>query len=380
MTLRELLQRYAARHALAERTIVLFSNSIDRFAAHLERDPTLDDLTDEGIARFARWRATDTHWRGKPPRPATVKKDVSHLSALWQHAAKKRLTRSDGTLLEHPDLPRGLVRVSLRPPRGYRLEEVDAMIVAARSRIGQVGPVPAAWLWETMLTCAWQTGERCGGLLALRWRDVDLPARRVTFDGSTRKGGVKTIVRSITPELAALLSQHRRGDDDLVWPWREYRRPTSLWRSLTVLCHHAGVTPRGFHAIRKASGSFVAAGGGDATDFLSHSDPSTTKAHYLDAAIVGGDDPLTLLPRLPSERAAPVPAEPSPEPPVSPPPAQASTVPQEAGRRVGVSLAARGLACPPRAQHEALAAAVGLDPDGLPAFSAGLVAAWAEGQ
>ena len=182
---------------------------------------------------------------------------------------------------------------------------------------------------------------------------------------------MKTIVRSITPELAGLLARHRREDDDLVWPWVEHRSIGSLWPSLNVLGRLAGVHVHGFHAIRKASGSYVAAGGGDATDFLSHSDPATTKAHYLDAGIVGGADPLDLLPRLPSERRKVVVRA---EPPV---PAQASSGPEEAGRRAGASMARRGLGCPPRGQHEALAAAAGIEPDGVPAFSAALVSAWA---
>jgi integrase len=379
MTLRDLLSVYATRHALADRTATLVANSIDRFEAFLERPATLDDFDDATLARFARWRSEDRHWRGRVPRPATVKKDVSHLSALWQHAAKKRMTRSDGSLIEHPDLPRGLVRVALRPPRGYTLDEVDRMIAHARGREGHVGPVPAWWLWETLLSVAWQTGERIGGLLALRWRDVDLDGCRVTFDGATRKGGVKTITRSITGELASMLAQHRRQDDDLVWPWLEHRQPTSLWASLKVLCRRAGVTCRGFHSIRKASGSYVAAGGGDASTFLSHSDAKTTRDHYLDDRIVRGADPLDLLPRLPSQGAAPV-ADVAPEPiPVEPAP-RAPGEALEAGRRVGVSLAARGLACPPRTQQDALAVAAGIAPDDVPAFARGVIAGWTAGQ
>lgn len=371
MTLRDLLSVYSARHALKTRTVGLFNTTIDRFETFLERSATIDDFDDLTLARFAQWRATDRHWRGKLPRPATVKKDIAHLSALWTHAAKKRMTRSDGVLIEHPDLPRGLVKVSLRPPKGYRLEEIDALVKAARGRKGNVGPVPAWWLWETLLQAAWQTAERIGGLLALRWRDVDLDDRRVTFDGSVRKGGTKTIVRSITPELAAMLAKHRRSDDDLVWPWVEHRTLASIWPSLAVLGRRAGVHAHGFHAIRKASGSFVAAAGGDATEFLSHSDPSTTRQHYLDAAIVGGDDPLDLLPALPSERRK---AKPKPVATTAP------TSPADAGRRVGASLATRGLPCPPRGQHDALAAAAGIGEEDVPAFSGGLIDGWMAGQ
>jgi len=378
MNLRELLSVYSARHGLKARTVTLFSATIDRFESHLQRPATIDDFDDLTLARFAKWRAEDRHWRGRTPRPATVKKDLAHLSALWTHAAKKRMTRSDGVLIEHPDLPRGLVKVSLRPPKGYRLEEIDALVKAAKGRRGDIGPVPAWWFWTTILQAAWQTAERIGGLLALRWRDVDLDERRLTFDGATRKGGVKTIVRSITPELARLLEKHRRGDGDLVWPWTEHRVLGSLWISLRVLGQRAGVNVHGFHAIRKAAGSYVAAAGGDATEYLSHSDPSTTRQHYLDAGIVGGADPLDLLPKLPSERRAARPAPPPAQEPSTA--ARASSGPVEAGAAVGRSMAARGLACPPRAQHDALAAAAGIEPEDVSAFSRGLLDGWIAGQ
>ena len=56
--------------------------------------------------------------------------------------------------------------------------------------------------------------------------------------------------------------------------------------------------PRGFHAIRKASGSYVKAAGGDATEFLTHADSKTTRAHYLDPKIVGEVSALDFLPPL----------------------------------------------------------------------------------
>jgi integrase len=72
----------------------------------------------------------------------------------------------------------------------------------------------------------------------------------------------------------------------------------SLFQSLRMLCRRAGVKARGFHAIRKASGSYVKAGGGDATDHLGHANPKTTKDHYLDVAITGQQSALDYLPPL----------------------------------------------------------------------------------
>jgi integrase len=67
---------------------------------------------------------------------------------------------------------------------------------------------------------------------------------------------------------------------------------------MASLCRSAGVTPRGFHAIRKASGSYVKAGGGDATEHLGHANPKTTRDHYLDPRITGQQSALDYLPPL----------------------------------------------------------------------------------
>jgi integrase len=68
-----------------------------------------------------------------------------------------------------------------------------------------------------------------------------------------------------------------------------------------MICHEADVTPRGFHAIRKAAGSYVAAAGGNAQEFLAHESAKTTRDHYLDPAIVKERSGLEFLPKLPTK-------------------------------------------------------------------------------
>jgi hypothetical protein len=43
-------------------------------------------------------------------------------------------------------------------------------------------------------------------------------------------------------------------------------------------------------------------------------------------------------------------------------------------------MASRGLACPPRGQHDALAAAAGVEPEDVAPFSRGLLDGWIAGQ
>lgn len=292
MTLREfLVERYAILHNLKPRTVGLFAMTIDRLRDCIGREPEISDLDDLTVSRFLRWRATTPH-RGRICSAASVRKDMAHLVSLWNAAAKKRLVES------FPDLPRNLVRVPHHPPQAYTVDEISRMVRVARSRRGMVGPAAAAWFWPTLIMSAWYTGERIGSHLELRWDQIDTDRRTITFLSEHRKGLGRTITRHITPQLADLMSKGRRGPSDLVWPWNEHRCSNSIFCRIRYICLSAGVKPKGFHAIRKASGSYVKAAGGDATDFLTHRDAKTTREHYLDPRIVGEASALEYLPPL----------------------------------------------------------------------------------
>jgi integrase len=289
MSLRELLvDRYAPLRGLGDRSVELFSQSIDRLEEFLGRPATVADFTDLTMAKFLRWRST-TPCKGRIPAPATVGKDRAHLASLANLAARKRI------IAEFVDFPR--LKVPKKPPRGYTVEEVSALIRQARFRTGSVGPVPAAWLWMTIVRAEWETGERVGALLRLRWPEVDLDRRSFTLLGETRKDHLTSIERSISGELVAWLKPHAQASG-LVWPWLEHRKENSFYTSFRGMCRRAGVTPRGTHAIRKSSGSYVKAGGGDATEHLGHANPRTTRDHYFDTRITGRQSALDFLPPL----------------------------------------------------------------------------------
>ncbi len=292
MNLRDFLRdRYAVLHNLKPKTVVLFGHSVDRFRDFLGREPELADLNDLEVSKFLRWRAVTPH-RGRICSPASVAKDKAHLVSLWNAAAKRRLVE------QFPDLPRNLVRVPHHAPQAYTVEEVSRMVVQARRRNGYVGPVAAAWFWPTIIMAAWYSGERIGSLLAIRWSEVDTQRRTLTFLSEHRKGLGRTITRHITPQLAEWLEKGRRAADELVWPWLDHRTEGAIYHRLRYICESAGVTPKGFHSIRKAAGSYVHAGGGDATTFLTHRDSKTTREHYLSPNIVEEASALDFLPPL----------------------------------------------------------------------------------
>lgn len=292
MPLSELLERYALLRSLKPKSITLYEMLLERLGRFLGHASTTDDLDDLVISRYLKWRAETPGWRNRLPSPASVRKDRVMLAAIWTYAAKKRLAA------EFPELPKIKVPRRLPTGRAYTAEDVAKLVRQATHRIGRTGGLPSAWWWPTIIYTIYCTGERLEATMALRWRDVDLERRHVVFRGETRKGSTRDIERQITPDLAEMLRLHRRGDDDLVWPWD--RRSRSQWASLRVLCRTAGVKYRGFHGLRRTAASYAALAGGRAaaTQLLDHSDPNLQRV-YVDPVICPTDtDSTAALPPL----------------------------------------------------------------------------------
>jgi integrase len=245
------------------------------------------------VAGFLRWRAVTPH-RGRKPSAASVAKDKCQITAIANWAAKKRLERSDGRAVEFLSLPRS--RKIRHAPQAYTVEEVSRLIQRAGRRQGDIGGQPAAWFWQTLIRAAWETAERIGALLALKWADVDVDAKCLLFRAETRKGRSEDLQRGISDALAEQLRSHAKEPGERVWNWD--REHTSLWPSMRILCRSAGVRGTGFHKLRKASASYVALAGGDATEHLGHASPDITRQHYLDPRITAPKRAVDYLPPL----------------------------------------------------------------------------------
>ena len=296
MTLREVLERYAVLQNLSDRTVVLYGHTLDRFRECIGHEPTIDDLDDMVVAGFLRWRAVTPHRRGVVS-AASVAKDKAQLVAIANFAAKKRMRRSNGEMVEFLALPRG--RTIRHAPQAYTADEVTRLILEARRRQGEVDGHSAGWWWSTLIYTAWQTAERIGALLAVRWADVDLDGRTMLFRAETRKGRSSDLMRAITPDLADLLRPEQREPQRPVWHW-DRKASTSLWISLRLLARRAGIRGTGFHKLRKASASYIAAAGGAdaATEHLGHAKSEVTRAHYLDSRITQTRPAVEFLPTL----------------------------------------------------------------------------------
>jgi len=298
MRLRELLvDRVAPLKNLSDRSVKMYESTLDRFRDFLGHEPTVDDLDDLTAAKFIRWRQSTVH---DPRRglisPASLAKDSAHLRSLWTWLAKKRWKRSDGELIEFPDYARP--RVPKPVPKAYKAEELARLVEAARHRRGLVAGKPAAWYWTTKLQAMFQTGERIGAILAIRWAQVDLERHTLTFLAATRKGHRETITRPISPALSRILATQQGQPGERVWGWLDDRKILSCYASLRVLCRCAGVEYKPFHAIRKATASYLKRAGISAKKQLGHSSEEMAENHYYDEEITGRESNLDYLPEI----------------------------------------------------------------------------------
>jgi integrase len=143
-----------------------------------------------------------------------------------------------------------------------------------------------------------QTGERIGAVLELRWSEVDLERHTLTFLAATRKGHRETITSPITPQLAKMLAMQRGAPSERVWPWVEDREFLSIYGSLRVLCRTAGVPYHPFHSIRKSTASYLKKAGVSAKKQLGHSSEEMAETHYYDEEITGRESNLDYLPDI----------------------------------------------------------------------------------
>lgn len=298
MLLRDLLRdRIAPLKNLSPRSVAMYESTLDRLRDHLGREAVVDDLDDLVVAKFLRWRAVTPQSKRGCISPASLAKDSAHLRSLWSWLAKKRWKKSNGDLLEFPDYARP--RVPRPRPVAYTAEDLQKLITVAKHRKGYIVPgLPACWYWPTKLMAMFQTGERIGAMLAIRWSEVDLDRCTLTFLAATRKGRQETITRAISPDLARMMAPQRRPADALVWPWLEGRRLLSCYASLKVLCRLAEVDYHPFHSIRKSTASYLKRAGKSAKTQLGHSSEEMAERHYYDNRITGVESALDYLPPL----------------------------------------------------------------------------------
>jgi len=188
----------------------------------------------------------------------------------------------------------------------YEPEEVE-MIASAAAQGSHRGAQPAslstneiAWRAREdaqdgeLFRLAAYTGLRLGELIALRWKDIDLAARRMVVhravsagvEGPTKSWQARFLPLA-DPAAEALERLRARGEhtsrEDYIFCSRLGRRldPSAVRRRFKAARDAASLRPLRFHALRHAAGSLIArhADARFVQEFLGHSRITTTERY-----------------------------------------------------------------------------------------------------
>lgn len=249
-------------------TINQFTVSIGNFFSYLGKRPTVMHLRSETVLSAMEWKLN------AGCAPATVNKFRANILALWRFALEENLTRArpDVQKVDEPD----------EIPVIWSASQLRALYDTLQTIPGTYAGAPARAFWLALHGVLWDTGERIGAVLQTRTSDVDLVQRIIVFRGATRKHKKRDRMHPLHPTTCDFLRQIMNGDR--VFPVRYHALRLSYRRILVA----AGM-PRDrkhlFQCMRRTTGSFFEAAGGNATELLDHSSRSITVRYYLNPSL-----------------------------------------------------------------------------------------------
>lgn len=223
---------------------------------------------------FARRRAGPKGTRSN----ASVNREIENARAIWRRADRARYDVG-----QMPDWAAFRLKVAEQPPRELGRESEEAALFAALTE--DVRPA-----FRFLLLSGWRKGE----LAALRWSDLDLPAR----EASTKIKGGNTVRRALTTEMVVLLAnQPRVGPYVFTYLCRQSRArrrkgqrypltPSLLRDRWQEACTTAGIENLRIHDLRHTAGTRILRATGNlaaAKAALQHRNLKTTLryAHVL---------------------------------------------------------------------------------------------------
>lgn len=261
--------------------------------------------------------------------PRTVNKHRQLLSAIFNYARREDTHGISSNPAE------ATIKRREPPPAVldfYEPEEIEALAQAAadgRHRGPQPKNLePGEIEWRAredgqdaeLFRLAAYTGLRLGELLALRWEDVDLEARRMIVHRAVSagvEGPTKSWQARFIP-LADLAAQalerlrareHYTGREDYVFCSRLGRRldPSAVRRRYKRARDAAGLRALRFHGLRHAAGSLIArhADARFVQDFLGHSRITTTERYMHAKARPEDVERVNLAFQIPAREAPP---------------------------------------------------------------------------
>jgi len=268
-----------SRKIRSPKTGNLYRLALRQFAAAIGHCPTLDDLTDDAVI------ALEKHLHGRSV--STINHTTKRIKSLW------RWCHSRGLVPTCPTMER------LKEPEPYRrawsAQEMRQLLAACSRMTGEYHGIPASQWWRLWHLVQWDTGERTGAMLALRWEwftgiALDIP-------GAARKGG-KNAFYLLSRQTAEELRQFRKPARDLVFP---HGCTQTFYNHYTKLLKLAGLPTTRRHKpqrVRRSHLTYWHMAGEDAQARAQHASGDTTVRHYLDETLLPQLDPSTVLPSI----------------------------------------------------------------------------------
>jgi integrase len=258
-------------------TIRQYSRCLLLFSRYLGHECAPADLTDRVVGKFLRWLV-----EVEGVKAVTANGYVKQLKAMWTWLAKKRVVAEFPTVakLKQPD----------PIPIAWSREEFQKLYKACTEQVGFVGPVLANLFWTAFYRVLWDSGERTGAMLALRWSWLDMKSGHLTVPGEYRKGGTQPMIYRLKPATLAALRKIAKLERELIFDLGDRKEKNCYFYS----CHRDLVKSAGLPYEARKSGpqkgrrtfaSFIEAAGGNATKALKHRDRRVTEDSYLDPKI-----------------------------------------------------------------------------------------------
>jgi integrase len=251
--------------------------ALDHFARHLGRQAGLADLDDDAVTLWlsAQLDAGQSVY--------TVRERLGRILTLWRFLAARRLVECWPTI-RRPPAPEPV-------PLALSVEQAAALFESCRWEPGKISGIRSGWWWEAFLAFVLSTSERLSASRSLRWEWLDLAMLHVTIPPAFRKGQRKAGHYELWPEVVPLIERIKMPPRELVFPW-DRSEGCYFYRYGRIL-ERAGL-PNGpkwkTHSLRCSHASWRQSLGGDSTRALGHSDPATTRRHYIDARYLPKDD------------------------------------------------------------------------------------------
>jgi integrase len=247
--------------------------ALQHFTEFLGHNPSIKDVTKANYIGFLKW----LH-EVKEVSAITANERAGRIRALWQWMAEESLIAT---------VPPKNIRLKAPEtvPTAWTMEELRKLYQSAGEQVGSAGGIPAGLWWQALLMWLWNTGERLGATMALEWSMVN--GDTVVIPAEARKGRTKTAIYKLWPDTLAALQTIRIEQVPRVFHWD--RCMGMYYHQWNVILKRAGLPTgrkRKTQSMRVSHATWLTIIGGNATQSLMHSDPATTRKHYIDASKV----------------------------------------------------------------------------------------------